>query len=152
MEAIEAEDHRGVPCAAWFRGAFLISIMDGVGKFEKNLGFMRVPSGQRRIRFEMIASVQKGEPMKTLSSKRFSFFARLNAGTHVAGSSKSRGATLLVTLPLIAGMLCVTSSARANDYSFSVSGSGIVSSGTFQVSNTGPFGAYTVHRDQRELY
>lgn len=35
-------------------------------------------------------------------------------------------------------------SARADDYSFSISGSGFSSSGVLQVSNTGPFGAYTV--------
>jgi hypothetical protein len=27
-------------------GAFLVSILDGAGKFEKNRGFMRVPSGR----------------------------------------------------------------------------------------------------------
>ena len=82
--------------------------------------------------------------MKTLFSKRFPLLARLKAGTHVAGPGKSRHLTLLVIPSLIAGMLCATSSARADDYSFSVSGSGIVASGTFQVSNTGPFGASTV--------
>ncbi len=82
--------------------------------------------------------------MKTLFSKHYPFFARLDAGTYIAGSGKSRRATLLLIPPLIAGLLCVTSSARADDYNFSVSGSGIVASGTFQVSNTGPFGAYTV--------
>jgi hypothetical protein len=82
--------------------------------------------------------------MKTLFSKRFPLFARLKSGTHVAGPRKSRGLTLLVIPPLMAGMLCVTSSARASDYDFSISGSGIVASGTLQVSNTGPFGASTV--------
>ena len=82
--------------------------------------------------------------MKTLFSKHFPLFARLKAGTHVAGPHKSRHLTLLFIPPLMAGMLCVTSSARADDYSFSVNGSGIVASGTFQVSNTGPFGASTV--------
>ena len=82
--------------------------------------------------------------MKTLFSNRFPFFARLQAGTHVAGSGKSHRVTLLLILPLMAGMLCVTSLARADDYNFSVTGSGIAGSGTLQVSNTGPFGAYTV--------
>lgn len=83
--------------------------------------------------------------MKTLLSKHFPLFACLKSGTHVAGPQKSRRLTLLVIPPLLAGMLCVTSSARADDdYDFSVSGSGIMASGTFQVSNTGPFGAYTI--------
>jgi hypothetical protein len=82
--------------------------------------------------------------MKTLFSKRFPLFARLKSGTHAAGPRKSRGLTLLAIPPLMAGMLCVTSSARASDYDFSISGSGIVASGTLQVSNTGPFGASTV--------
>jgi len=82
--------------------------------------------------------------MKTLFSNRFPFFARLQAGTHVAGSGKSHRVTLLLILPVMAGMLCVTSLARADDYNFSVTGSGIAGSGTLQVSNTGPFGAYTV--------
>ena len=82
--------------------------------------------------------------MNTLFCKCFPLFARLKAGTHIAGLSKSRRLTFLMMPPLVAGMLCIASSARAEDYSFSVSGSGIVASGTFQVSNTGPFGAYTV--------
>jgi hypothetical protein len=82
--------------------------------------------------------------MKTLFSKRFPLFARLKSGTHIAGPHKSHRLTLLIIPPLMAGMLCVTSSARADDYNFSVSGSGITASGTFEVSNTGPFGASTV--------
>jgi len=45
---------------------------------------------------------------------------------------------------MMVGMLCATSSARADSYNFSLSGSGITASGVLQVSNTGPFGAYTV--------
>jgi hypothetical protein len=33
----------------------------GLGEFEKNHGFMRVPSGQRSVPLEMIASVSKNE-------------------------------------------------------------------------------------------
>ncbi len=36
LEAIEAENQRGAPCAAWCAGVFLASIMDGVREFEKN--------------------------------------------------------------------------------------------------------------------
>jgi hypothetical protein len=35
--------------------------MGGAGRFEKNHGFMRVPSGQRSVPLEMIASVFKNE-------------------------------------------------------------------------------------------
>lgn len=50
----------------------------------------------------------------------------------------------LAALPLLAGMLSMASSARADDYNFSISGSGFTASGVLQASNTGPFGAYTV--------
>lgn len=50
----------------------------------------------------------------------------------------------VLALPLLAAMLCTVSSARADDYAFSISGSGMTGSGVLQVSNTGPFGAYTV--------
>ena len=83
--------------------------------------------------------VSKGNAMKTLFTKRFPFGAR-----PAVGLGLSRRATLLATLPLVAAMLCVPSYARADDYAFSVSGGGITSSGVLQVSNTGPFGAYTV--------
>jgi hypothetical protein len=46
LEAIEAEDQRGAPCAAR-SGEFLASIMDGARTFEKNRGSMRVPSGRK---------------------------------------------------------------------------------------------------------
>lgn len=83
--------------------------------------------------------------MKTLFSKRLPLFARPESETRVAGPRTSHRRTLLVILPLVAGMLSVTSSARADDdYGFSVSGSGITASGILQVSNTGPFGASTV--------
>jgi hypothetical protein len=82
--------------------------------------------------------------MKTQFGNRLPFGARLNAGTRISGSGRSRRATLLATLPLVAGMLCLTSQARADYYTFSVNGDGITASGLLQVSNTGPFGAYTV--------
>jgi hypothetical protein len=71
-------------------------------------------------------------------------FARLNAGRNVTGSAKSRRVTLLLTLPLVAGMLFVTSSAKADNESFWISGNGFTAAGNLQISNTGPFGAYTV--------
>jgi len=82
--------------------------------------------------------------MKTLLSKHFPFFARVKSGTNVASVHRSHRLTLLCIPALMAGMLCVTSSARADGYNFSVSGSGIMASGILQVSNTGPFGASTV--------
>lgn len=82
--------------------------------------------------------------MKTLFSKRFPFFARPVGGAHTAGSGTSRRAALLLILPVVAGILCLTPSARADDLNFTMSGSGITASGVLQVSATGPFGAYTV--------
>jgi PEP-CTERM motif len=82
--------------------------------------------------------------MKTPFSKCFPLFARLKSGTHVACPGKCRRLALLVIPPLMAGMLCVTSPAMAEDYRFLVSEGGIAAAGTLQVSNTGPFGASTV--------
>ena len=53
-----------------------------------------------------------------------------------------RGYLLMAASCLVA--LGMTQAARADDFNFSVSGSGITASGTFQASSTGPFGAYTV--------
>lgn len=50
----------------------------------------------------------------------------------------------VLALAVLAGAVCTASPARADDYSFSISGSGFTSSGVLQVSNTGPFGASTV--------
>lgn len=50
----------------------------------------------------------------------------------------------VLALPVLAGMVLIASSARADDFAFSISGSGMSASGVLQVSNTGPFGAYTV--------
>lgn len=84
--------------------------------------------------------------MKTIWSKRLSFFARLNPATRVGGSAGSRPATVLFALPLLVGMLSVSSSAKADDYIFSItSATGISASGIIQVSPSGPFGAYTVN-------
>jgi len=77
-------------------------------------------------------------------SKRLPFSVRLISVMPVARPCKSLRLTLLVIPPILAAMLCLTSQARADDYTFSVNGSGIVASGTFQVSNTGPFGASTI--------
>jgi len=49
-----------------------------------------------------------------------------------------------LALPVLAGMLCSATPARADDYNFSIGGSGFSSSGILHVSSTGPFGAYTV--------
>ncbi|HEY4011467.1 MAG TPA: PEP-CTERM sorting domain-containing protein [Acidobacteriaceae bacterium] len=81
--------------------------------------------------------------MKTHSSKCLPFFARLNQGARVGGF---RRATLLLAVPVIAGTLCISSTARADEYGFSVtSTTGISASGVLEVSPTGPFGAYTVN-------
>ncbi|MGA7156185.1 MAG: PEP-CTERM sorting domain-containing protein [Acidobacteriaceae bacterium] len=50
---------------------------------------------------------------------------------------------------VLAGMVSTAASARADDFTFTINGSGITGSGIsgsgiLQVSNTGPFGAYTV--------
>ncbi|HEY4009997.1 MAG TPA: hypothetical protein VGM11_07580, partial [Acidobacteriaceae bacterium] len=50
----------------------------------------------------------------------------------------------LFALPVLAGMVFTASQARADAYSFSINGSGMSASGVIHVSNTGPFGAYTV--------
>lgn len=50
----------------------------------------------------------------------------------------------ILALPLLAVMILLPSSAKADNYNFSISGSGISASGVLQVANTGPFGAYTV--------
>ena len=55
-----------------------------------------------------------------------------------------RPCVTFLALPVLAGMLCSATTARADDYSFSIGGSGLSSSGILHVSNTGPFGAYTV--------
>lgn len=80
--------------------------------------------------------------MHTPFSKRLRLSARLFSRT--AGPRTPRRLALLAIPPLVAAMLCVTSTARADDYTFSLNGSGIVASGTLQVSNTGPFGASTI--------
>lgn len=50
----------------------------------------------------------------------------------------------LLALPLLAGMICLPSSARADNYVFSVNGNGFSGTGVLQLSNTGPFGASTI--------
>lgn len=50
----------------------------------------------------------------------------------------------IFALPLLAGMVWMGVTASAEDYSFSLNGSGMNGSGVLQVSNTGPFGASTV--------
>ena len=82
--------------------------------------------------------------MNNRLSKRLPSSASLLSGMHIPGPGKSLRLTLLAIPPVLAAMLCLTSPARADDYKFSVSGSGILASGTLQVSNTGPFGASTV--------
>jgi PEP-CTERM motif-containing protein len=55
-----------------------------------------------------------------------------------------RNPIAFVALPVLAGMLCMAGTAKADQYNFSLSGTGLSGSGVLQVSNTGPFGAYTV--------
>ena len=81
--------------------------------------------------------------MKTLFSKHFPFWAHPGTGKSI-GFGLSRRATLLAIMLLVADMFCIASLARADNYSFSIGGSGFTGTGVLTVSNTGPFGAYTV--------
>jgi len=85
----------------------------------------------------------KGETMKSSFLSFFPFCVR-PVTKSASGSRLSRRATHLATLSVVAAMFCVALAARADDYSFSITGSGFTGSGFLNVSSTGPFGAYTV--------
>jgi hypothetical protein len=61
--------------------------------------------------------------------------------THV----KSWLSTISLVLFVLAATLATTSIAKADSYNFSLSGSGISASGVFDISLTGPNGAFTVN-------
>ncbi len=87
----------------------------------------------------------KGNYMKNLRSDSKSFSDNACPGAENAWLSATRprrGLLLMAAACLFA--LGMTRAAYAESYTFSVNGSGITASGSFQASSTGPFGAYTI--------
>jgi hypothetical protein len=80
-------------------------------------------------------------PMPNIS-RRFSP-GRFQSGADLSGIVQPYAKALLA-ITVLATALGMSRVARADDYNFSVSGSGIQASGIIDVSNTGPLGAYTV--------
>jgi hypothetical protein len=78
-----------------------------------------------------------------LNTNNWSTPGCFQSGANLSGIVRSHAKGSLIVIALVA-TLGMSRSARADSYNFSVSGSGIQTSGVIQVSNTGPLGAYTV--------
>jgi len=80
-------------------------------------------------------------PSMFSSVPHFDLPSRVSAGTSSRSVRLGRGAWIVAAVVL---GLCTVPAAKADSYIFSINGSGITASGTIDVSNTGPLGAYTV--------
>lgn len=83
--------------------------------------------------------------MKILfSHKSFPMSTGLDGVSVLSGLARSCRKALIMAVPILTVTLGMTPVARADAYSFSLTGSGISTSGVLDVTNTGPLGAYTI--------